>query len=315
MEKGLVSILIPCFNTERYLSKCLDLVLAQTYQKIEILLLNDGSTDHTLEVMQRYQEKDTRIRIINRENRGVAASRNELIQKSTGKYVTFVDSDDFISKDYVLDMLNVLQETNSDIALCHVQKIHDPLEMKESGKKEFYQYNRIQTIQKMLTVRDFYDYPVAKLLKREILEGISFPINRIYEDSATLFKVYDKIQKSVVLEKEYYFYLIGREDSITTKKYSMKHLTDNFLAIREKYDYILDHVPEVKNEATFCYVGNLVTIIQRATASQNEEVLHSEMFQQVINQLKEFSPFLEREQDTFHIISNEKLIIIQKYLK
>ncbi len=110
-----VSIIIPVYNAEKFLNKCLDSVIEQTYKNIEVICVNDGSKDRSLEVLKEYQKKDERIVIIDKENAGVSEARNDGIRKSTGEYITFVDSDDWLEKDAIESMYNALIEKDVDV--------------------------------------------------------------------------------------------------------------------------------------------------------------------------------------------------------
>lgn len=288
-----VSVLIPCYNTEEYLSRCLDSVISQTYKNLEIVLLDDGSTDNSLNIMKEYQAKDDRITIISRENRGIATSRNELIEKSTGEYASFVDSDDYISNDYISSMMEAIEKSNSDIALCGVKKVYDNTTNERITTETIHVSDRIETLKAMISVRDYYDYPVAKLYNRKCIQNVRFPDGRIYEDTATLFKIYNNIDRAVILDKECYFYLIGREGSITTKKYTKKNLNDNYLAIHDRYEFILEKVPEIKNEICLCYINNAIVLVQRALLTNDNEIMNSEIVKKVYGEIKQIYPLVK----------------------
>ncbi|MBQ9267430.1 MAG: glycosyltransferase family 2 protein [Clostridia bacterium] len=307
MEEKKVSILIPCYNTEKYLSKCLDTVIAQTYQNLEIILLDDGSTDGSFSIMQEYQKKDNRIIVISRENKGVAISRNELIEKSTGEYLTFVDSDDYISSDYVSSMMEAIEETSSDMAFCSVKKVYDYMPVPRANVDTKRVNDKLGTLLEMLSVRGFYDYPVAKIFSRKCIQDVKFPENRIYEDTATLFRIYYNIDQSVVLDKECYFYFIGREGSITTKKYTEKNLNDNYLAIHDRYEFLMDKVTEIEQEARLCYLRNVITLMERVIQTDSEGLMHSDIVKGVKKEIKEIYPLVENSEEIEMFLDKDKL--------
>ena len=113
----LVSIIVPVYNVEKYLSKCIESLINQTYTNIEILLINDGSTDNSKKICEQFKEKDSRIKLINKENGGLSDTRNKGLQEAIGKYIAFVDSDDYINENTVEDNLKTAIEKNADIVI------------------------------------------------------------------------------------------------------------------------------------------------------------------------------------------------------
>jgi glycosyltransferase involved in cell wall biosynthesis len=306
----LISVLIPCYNTEKYLAKCLDSVVNQTYTNLEILILNDGSTDNSLNIMNEYAKKDERINIISRENRGVAYSRNELIDRSKGNYIIFVDSDDTISLDAIKNLYEVLKETHCEIAMCNVDKVYEGenVDLLKAGNVSGYkEYSKLETIFNLISVGAYYDYPVAKLYSRSALDNIKFPLNRIYEDSATVFKIYYNADKTVLLDNVYYHYLVGREDSITNKKYTSKNLNDNYLAINERYSFLTEHVPTLINEIKMGYIRNTLTLVERVYCSDNQELINSDIVKELIANLRELYFSISDYKNKNKILSNYHL--------
>ena len=304
----LISVLIPCYNTEAYLRDCLDAIIAQTYKNLEILIVNDGSTDASLQIMQEYAQKDNRIIVKTRENKGVAYSRNELISLAKGKYVIFVDSDDIIAPEMCKNLYDLIIETNSDIAMSMVNRFYLGDEIKlEPFDKNFSIYEREDLILQLISVGDFYDFPVAKLFKKEILEGIEFPLNRIYEDSATIFKFYCNCKQAVVTTDKYYSYLIGRENSITTKKYTEKNLNDNYLAINDRFEYLSNNMPKLLNEIKMGYIRNILTLLERAYLTYNKDLINSDIVVELQGKIGALYNSIEDYKNQPKILNNYKL--------
>jgi len=313
MEKPLISVLVPCYNTAKYLAKCIDSILSQTYRNIELIILSDGSTDGSVEIMREYEKKDGRIKVIDRENRGVAISRNELIKNSKGEFVTFVDSDDTISEFLVEDMYRAIIEEKADLVMCPANIVHedtdlDELPMNRNCEREI--FGKVETLFNLITVGDFYHYPVAKLYSKKALQDIVFPANRVYEDSATVFRIYYNIDKAVVLKQAYYNYLVGRENSITTKSYSMKNLRDNYLAIKERYDFLMEKVPELESEAKFGYIRNIFTLLSRVYLSNDEEIINSQIVSELEKQIPELYNSASNYKNVETILDKYKLTCI-----
>ena len=118
MEKDKVSIIVPVYNVEKYIEKCLNSLISQSYRNIEIILIDDGSKDNSGKICDKYKKKDPRIKVIHKENAGVSEARNSGIQKATGKYLCFVDADDFVMNDYIKYLHKLIAINCSDIAVC-----------------------------------------------------------------------------------------------------------------------------------------------------------------------------------------------------
>lgn len=123
--KDLVSVVIPIYNVEKYLRKCIETVIDQTYTNIEIILVNDGSTDNSLQICNQFKEKDKRIKVINKKNGGLSDARNVGIKNAQGKYICFIDSDDFISEKYIEELHNLIVENKAQIAVCGFENVNE----------------------------------------------------------------------------------------------------------------------------------------------------------------------------------------------
>ena len=120
-----ISIIVPIYNTEKYLNECVDSIINQTYKNIEIILVNDGSTDNCLKICDEYAKKDKRVKVIHKENGGLSSARNSGLDILTGKYVCFIDSDDYVATTFVYDMFNLITKYNADIVEGSYQTIND----------------------------------------------------------------------------------------------------------------------------------------------------------------------------------------------
>ena len=133
-----ISVIIPVYNVEKYLRFCLDKVINQTLKDIEIICVNDGSTDNSLNILKEYQQKDERIKIIDRENKGLSATRNDGMRLATGEYIAFLDSDDYVDLDFCEKMYKAAMENNCDIACCNIIRFN------EKSKKAMVKHNKVK---------------------------------------------------------------------------------------------------------------------------------------------------------------------------
>lgn len=223
---SLVSIIIPMYNVEKYIAKCITSVLNQSYTNIEIILVNDASTDCTLLVCEEYIKRDKRFKLIkNEKNSGLAYSRNAGLIIARGDYILFVDSDDWIHEDMVKTMLEIAILKNADIVLCDyirtrsekVEKIIPEIGtvVELSGKEAIKKIYDVKAIQPSV----LYTVAWNKLYKREILGEISFPYGMLFEDQASTFQFFYNSKKVVVIKDKLYFYR-NNMNSLTSKKYS-----------------------------------------------------------------------------------------------
>ena len=123
MDEKLVSVIIPAYNIEDYIGRCLDSIISQTYKNLEIIVVDDGSRDHTGEILDNYAKKDRRIKVIHKENGGVSSARNKGIEAAEGDYIGFIDGDDLIEPEMYKTLVDLLEEENADIAHCGYQMV------------------------------------------------------------------------------------------------------------------------------------------------------------------------------------------------
>ncbi|HEM3457405.1 SP_1767 family glycosyltransferase [Streptococcus suis] len=209
-----VSVIVPVYNVKTYLARCLDSLLKQRYNNLELILVNDGSTDGSSFILEEYAQKDSRIRVIHQENAGVSAARNRGIEEATGTYITFIDSDDFVDENYIQHLYDAAIETGSDIAATNFTSFN------EERKSFMFYHNQDNYFQKIYTIQEWLDlegtmrynmhlaftFSHLKLFKRELFEGIRYPVGRLREDDATIYKVYLKANQIHFINEGLYFY-------------------------------------------------------------------------------------------------------------
>ncbi|WP_175640168.1 glycosyltransferase family 2 protein [Metabacillus schmidteae] len=229
-----VSVIIPVYNVEKYLEKCLDSVLSQTFTNIEIIVLNDGSTDNSSEILKRYQEIEN-IKLINKENEGLSETRNKGLLQAQGEYVLFIDSDDSITNNMVEVMYKQAQTTDADIVVSKAMN-----EYEDGSKEDMFSndFNEQEIIGNMEALRRFWSGEINghiwnKLIRRRLMidNKITFPKGKLYEDAPTLIHLIKHSQKLSFVNQSLYFYL-QRQGSIT-KKPTYKALVDHIAILSE----------------------------------------------------------------------------------
>lgn len=265
-----ISIIVPVYNVEKYLTKCIDSITNQTYKDLEIILVDDGSTDNSGQICDQYAKKDNRIKVIHKENGGLSDARNVGIKNSTGEYLSFIDSDDYIDKDMIECLYNAITNANSDIAVCgkYIEE--------ETGKyylrnvnSQLKIYNSKEALKSILTNNLIDVSACDKLFKKTLFKDIQFPKNKYFEDMGTIYKLIDLCNSIVHIGSAKYHY-IQRQDSITKTKFDMRyndlyeHMNQFIELINKKYNYLNEYVLSYQ-------LQNLITIIIEYHNGINED--------------------------------------------
>lgn len=238
---NLVSIVVPVYNVEEYLMRCVDSLTAQTYKNIEIILVDDGSTDKSGDICDYYEREDMRVRVLHQNNGGQSKARNEALKIARGDYYCFIDSDDYVPCDYVEKLYNLLKDNDADLSMCEFTMFTGERadgafdNPKESVVKE---YDNVELIKNMHTISgELYVVMWGKLFKKELVTGIQFPEGRICEDLAVLYKMYDRVKKAVYCNDIMYYYYRNNKNS-STYNINKKFYDDVFMALEEEIAYM-----------------------------------------------------------------------------
>lgn len=209
-----ISVIVPVYNAQHYLEKCLDSITGQSYRNLEIILVDDGSKDKSGEICDRYAAADGRIKVIHRENGGISAARNSGLNIATGEYYGFADSDDWMESDMYQFLQNDLTSTGADIAVCGFFRTFDKFEEPNDRSHTRRVMKRAEALDWLLQDRLLQNYYWCKLYKRELFNGIRMPEGRTFEDAFTQHLIFEKARKVVLHNIPKYHYLI-RSDSIS----------------------------------------------------------------------------------------------------
>lgn len=208
----LISIVVPIYKTEEYLRKCVDSILHQTYPNIEVILVDDESPDSSAAICDEYARRDTRVKVIHQKNMGLAGARNSGMDVASGELIAFVDSDDYIEEDMYMCMYESMQATQADIAVCGFLKQWTSKSQNVTyGQNEFSQYEALEELVKNNRAGGCEAW--NKLYQKKLFDGIYFPVGRLWEDMLTQYKLYQRVNKIVSVDKALYHY-IQREGSI-----------------------------------------------------------------------------------------------------
>ena len=273
----LISIIIPCFNAEKTLEKCLESVVQQSYANLEIIIIDDGSTDETSLIYNKFQSNDERILVLKQQNSGVSKARNTGVKAATGDYICFVDSDDWAELNYCSELYSLLVGENADISIVEASyedENGNVLCSKPISDEKIFDGNRALVL--LLEDREIQSHPWGKLFKADLLKNVHFPENlKCFEDYSTLFKIFNKAVKVVKSNEKLYHY-IQREDSLS-HNLSPETAYQFFLAIMEVFEFwrnsakVGDRNKIVKN-----IVRKLLMVLKRITRNTKVDEMKSE---------------------------------------
>lgn len=242
-----ISVIVPVYNVEQYLERCVDSIINQTYTNLEIILVNDGSTDNSGKLCDELAKKDERIRVIHKENGGLSDARNRGIDESESDLVGFIDSDDYIDSDMYEVLLKNLNDTDADLSMCALYDVYNNTPEAQVTNKETWKLSSEQAIRMVMEAKILSVTAVNKLYRKSLFTDLKFEVGKIAEDAFIMIKLLDKCEKIVATNEKKYYY-VHRENSITTQKFSTK-----FLNVIEAYEQnsniILEKYPKLKDVA------------------------------------------------------------------
>ena len=248
-----ISIIIPVYKVEKYLARCLDSVCAQSLSDIEIIVIDDGSPDKCGSICDEYAKKDTRVKVIHKDNEGVSAARNTGLHIAQGDFVGFVDSDDYISPFMFEELYNKAIQTNADISMCHFIRVSEESSVSFWEESCNYEYQELTRKQAVVTISD-YSRPLQipiwnKLFNRELIEGVYFDTKkRMAEDCEFSFRALVRCERVVYLPYPFYGYFDQREGAATHHgSQDMNWYFESARNITEIMDNAGSACPEIKD--------------------------------------------------------------------
>lgn len=269
-----ISVIIPVYNVEKYLCACVNSVINQTYKNLEIILVDDGSTDKSGAICDEYALKDERIKVFHKSNGGLSSARNYGLDRMSGDYVFFLDSDDFISLQCLEKMLEVSIEQNADIVSSLNKRFatESDLITQNTVKKEIVVYSSKQTLENTFKkTENFFVVSWAKLYKYKTFDNLRFTEGVIHEDEFICHRLYGQINKFVLLKEELYFY---RENpcSITGVKYNIKR-PDYLLALKDRVEYFKQYFPKLYNDCALFFAYRAIDLYFEVPKIKEKKVI------------------------------------------
>lgn len=255
----LLSVIVPVYNMEKFIDKCVESIINQSYKDIEIILVDDGSTDNSGNICDIWGEKDDRIVVIHKTNGGLSSARNAGIEVAKGEYVGFVDSDDYIDADMYEDMVDAVINSQKDIIACG-----QTIELFDQSSKNIHitnrkEYKKMEAIRQVLLEDELDVSACDKIFRRKLFGTILFPVGKISEDAAIVLQLIDASNGVYHVGKPYYHY-IYRQESISKAKYHHGKLDALYNCINMKA-FLEDKYPNLIREwkiYTCCTSGALL---------------------------------------------------------
>lgn len=239
--KPMLSVIVPVYNVEKYLDKCISSIINQTFKNIEILLIDDGSTDLSGEICDAWKQKDSRIKVFHKQNGGLSDARNYGLMNASGIYVGFVDSDDFLDEEMYNRLMLGCEKYNADVGCCNKVRVFNDKKICENVISSNKFINKSQALLLLL----LSDPSVCnKIFKKDLFQNIKFPYGKLYEDIATTPHLIDKSNGMYIDCIAGYYYNQLNNGSIIHKSFNIKKM-DYFYNTKELNDFINDKYPEL----------------------------------------------------------------------
>lgn len=258
MIEKTISVIIPVYEVEKYLERCIESTLCQTYSTMEIVLVDDGSSDAGAQLCDVYAEKDVRITVIHKPNGGLSDARNAGISYMTGTYVSFIDSDDKITSDYFEVMTRSLQSESSDIVECDIVKFNDDNDLAENYQDDLSvkSFETIDGLSKLIDENLFHQHVWNKLYKSELVLDLYYPVGKLNEDEFWTYQVFGRAKRVTKINKTMYCYF-QRESSIMGTAFNLRRLD----ALEGKYyrqKYIAKSYPALESQAKIDFFSSCI---------------------------------------------------------
>lgn len=219
-----ICVVVPVYNVEKYVKKCIESIIEQSYSNIEVIIVNDGSTDNSLNVCIESSKNDDRIKVVTKKNGGLSDARNYGMKFCTSKLITFIDSDDYVSKDYIKNLYELMIKHNADISCTNYINCYEDNTFEKKVKRNFEKvYSSKNAIIDVLYQKNIANSAWGKMYKYEFFKDVEFPEGKLCEDLGTFYKLFEKASTIVYSSIQDYFYL-QRKTSIMGSSFNEKKL-------------------------------------------------------------------------------------------
>ena len=253
-----ISIIVPVYNMEKHLKCCIDSLICQTYQNIEIIIVDDGSTDDSRSICDNYDDNNEKVKVIHKDNGGLSSARNSGIEAATGEYIGFVDSDDYIHPKMYERLLNEIEETEAGIAVCQFKYVDEECDdyIDKNVGKRICTNSSEESLRNLMNHNQLINSGIMcdKLFDITLFEELRFPEGRYHEDEFVIHHLFGRASRVTYISDVLYYYRM-RKGSITSQ-YSLKN-ADMLLAHEDRLEYYKENYPELINEEVEWYLNLL----------------------------------------------------------
>lgn len=269
----LISIIVPIYKVEKYLERCVESLLNQTYTNLEIILVDDGSPDNCPVMCEEFAKKDSRIRVVHKKNGGLSDARNVGLEVATGEYIGFIDSDDYVDVNMYQDMITNALKYNAQIVECDIYSVYDGNRIEEYSSVDDAVYTTTKDIMYAYIAKFTIKTVVwNKLYKKDIFGSLKFEVGKYNEDEFFTYQILSKATTFVHINKHYYYY-IQRAESIMGCSYSLKKL-DGLEGGMKKTEFIKEYYPELYfyqlRAVTFFCIYNYQKILKNPSCDKDK---------------------------------------------
>lgn len=288
-----LSIVVPVYNVEKYLRKCIDSILNQTFKDFELILVDDGSLDNSGKICDEYKEKDDRIKVIHKKNGGLSDARNCGIDASKSEFISFIDSDDSIAPEMYEILYHNLMNASADVSTCGYYRCYQDKKVPNFQEQEddVYVLTNEEAIKGILEDKRVSVEACCKIYRKSLFDEIRYPIGRLSEDAFTTPTVLSKANKIVGTTKPLLYYLM-REDSITTSNFKKRDL-DVIDAYQLNYELVHKHFPNLEKQGQFRVLWSYTYVLRKMLLSS--ELTDIEEYNRIVSYIRK---------NTVKIISN-----------
>lgn len=274
-----VSIIVPVFNAENTIEKCLISICNQTYKNIEIIVINDGSTDNSQDIINQMGKEDNRIISVVQKNSGVSEARNLGLSIATGDYITFVDSDDYIESNMYEIMLNSCESSRADVVQCNYKRVDLNGKLLKSGNFPTGVYSGNDNVMNyFISLQDTVNHAVwNKLIKRKLIDSTKFPSYSYSEDYVFSTEIMKKVSKLIVIDEELYYY-VDNPQSAVNQKFAKRRMDDTLAAGYIVFDTLKNDYPNLKVFAIVYILKNIriwySQLVKKDSDNSNELIVY-----------------------------------------
>ncbi len=270
----LASVIVPVFNAEKYIENCIIRTLEQSYENLEMILVDDGSRDQSGIICDEYAKKDSRIKVIHQKNQGVSAARNIGLQQAKGDFITFVDADDEIPENYLYELVKTQKDTKTEIVVCDVAVFCDKAETRRFTYAESVLTKNL-ALNFLLSRKYINSGPCAKLFSAKILSGIQFPALQVYEDILFVRDVFDKSEKIAFTNKTEYKYLQNAESAMGKNR---KNPSKDIIKATKDIIQFLNHHRELDPYCFYITLSHLMQYVQMIQENRDKNDIEQANF-------------------------------------